>query len=108
VTGPTDRLPVPRPRPRASPAGRVLRAVSGVLAGGLVALAVGLVAAWYLASGAGVPGPGAGVLVGHGLAAVAAVVAQVRADRRPDGRGALAAWVVVALAAAVLVLQWWW
>jgi hypothetical protein len=77
--------------------------VSGVLAGGLVALAVALVSSWVIATRLGVPGPPVSFLVWHALAAVAAVVLQVRADR---ARSAGASAAVVVLAAAVLSALW--
>ncbi|GAA4559817.1 hypothetical protein [Pseudonocardia xishanensis] len=86
--------------------GRLLRGFSGVLAAGLVGLFVVLLAGWVFTTRTGSPGPGAGMLVGHGLAALAAVAAQVVADRRAGRRGALAAWVVIAL--AILVLGGYW
>jgi hypothetical protein len=46
------------------------------------------------------------MLVGHGLAAVAAVAAQLVADFRAGRQGAVAAWVVVGL--AVLILGGYW
>ncbi|MCO1657514.1 hypothetical protein [Pseudonocardia humida] len=85
-------------------AGRLLRGLTGVLAGGLVALLIALVIAWYVS---GTPGPGTGTLVWHALAAVVAVGAQVYADRHAGGRGAAAAVVVLATATALLVFQWW-
>jgi hypothetical protein len=83
-----------------------LRGFSGLLAGGLAALAVALYAVWFLADRSGSAGPGAGTLVWHTVAAVAAVVAQVYADRRAGARGAVAAVGVVAVTAAVLAAQW--
>jgi hypothetical protein len=85
---------------------RVLRGFSGVLAAGLVGLFVVLVAGWVFTTRTGSPGPGTAMLVGHGLAALAAVVAQVVADRRAGRTGAVAAWLVIAL--AVLVLGGYW
>ncbi|MEU7818909.1 hypothetical protein [Pseudonocardia sp. NPDC049154] len=86
--------------------GRVLRGTSGVLAAGLVGLFVVLLAGWAFTTRTGSAGPGTGMLVGHGLAAAAAVVAQVVADRRDGRAGALAAWLVVAIAAGVLGGYW--
>jgi hypothetical protein len=87
-------------------AGRVLRGVTGVLAGGLVALLVALGIAGVVSDNMDMPGPGTGTLVWHGVAAVIAVVAQVYADRRPGPRGVLAAVVVLVTAAALLFFQW--
>lgn len=87
-------------------AGRVLRGATGVLAGGLVALLLGLAFAWFVAQRAGTPGPGSGMLVWHALAAVGAVLVQRYADRRAGTPGAVAALGVVAIAAAVLAAFW--
>ncbi|WP_232660424.1 hypothetical protein [Pseudonocardia sp. TRM90224] len=81
-----------------------LRGFSGLLAGGLVLLALVLVATQFLA--AGTDGPGTSMLVWHGVAAVVAVGAQVHADRTPGPRGTVAALVVVGIAAAVLAFLW--
>lgn len=88
------------------PAGSWLRAVTGLLAGGLVALAVALACAWFVADRTGSAGPGPGTLVWHGIAAVAAVVAQRHADRHGDAIGTLAALAVAAVTVAVLAAQW--
>jgi hypothetical protein len=92
-------------RPLTQRRGR-LRAVSGVLTGGLVALALALVVAALLADRGSAPGPGTRTVVWHGLAAVVAVAAQRVADRRPDPAGATAAFAVVALTAAVVGALW--
>lgn len=98
----------PSPRSRAS-----LRAVSGVLAGGLVVLAVALGVAWVVATRTGSAGPRPGFLFWHGCAAVAAVGLQLRADRAPARRmagrdvgGIVAALAVVAISAVVLAALW--
>jgi hypothetical protein len=92
---------VTRPRSRS-----VLRGLSGVLVGGLVALALVLLAGWFYADRTGLPGPGLGVIVGHGVAAVAAVIAQVWVDRRRDRTGTLAAAVLAVLVVGGLTLTW--
>ena len=86
--------------------GRVLRGVSGIAAGGLVALFVVLLVGWVLTTRTGTAGPGAAMLVGHGIAAAAGVAGQVVADRRADRVGALAAAGVVVVAVAVLCGYW--
>ena len=91
---------------RAVTAGRVLRGLSGVLAGGLVVLLAALGVAWYLAGLEGSPGPGTGMLVWHLVAVVVAVPAQLYADRRAGPRGTTAALAVLATAALVLTSQW--
>ena len=91
-------------RPRRS----LLRGLSGLLVGGLVALALALVlvAGWFYADHTGLPGPGPGMLIGHVVAAVAAVAAQVWVDRRTDPVGRLAAAALAALVAGGLALVW--
>jgi hypothetical protein len=91
---------------RAVTAGRVLRGLTGVLAGGLVVLLVALGVAWFVSDRAQMPGPGTGLLVWSAVAVAVAVPAQVYADRRPGPGGAAAAVVVLLAAAALLVLQW--
>ncbi|MGI9000970.1 MAG: hypothetical protein ACR2GH_04825 [Pseudonocardia sp.] len=87
-----------------------LRAVTGLLAGGLVALVVVLGAAWFIASRTGTtapgPGPGPGTLAWHGVAAAAAVLAQRHADRHSGTGGTVAALAVIGVSAAVLAAQW--
>jgi hypothetical protein len=82
-------------------------ALSGVLAGGLVALAIAVCLAQWLAGSSGDPGPGSRAVVGHVLAALSAVVLQLVAERFPGRVATLAAWSVVVLAAAVLWFGWW-
>jgi hypothetical protein len=77
--------------------------VTGLLAGGLAVLALALVASWMVAPRLGLPGPAVDLLAWHLAAAVAVVVAQVRADR--SGRpGAVLA--VGGAALVVLGLLW--
>ena len=85
---------------------RLLRGLSGLLAGGLVALALALVVAWFLADQRAVAGPGAATLAGHAAAAVVAVAAQLVCDRRRGTGAALAALAVVLVTAVVLAVQW--
>ena len=54
----------------------------------------------------GSPGPGAVTLLVHSVAAVAAVAAQVYADRTPGPRGTLAAVGVIVTIAVVLTVEW--
>ena len=92
---------VTRSRPRS-----LLRDLSGVLAGGLVALTLVLLAGWFYADRAGLPGPGQGVVVGHCVAAVAVVIAQIWVDRRRDRIGTLGAAALAALVVVGLALVW--
>ena len=84
----------------------LLRGLSGLLVGGLVALALVLAAGWVYADRTGLPGPGLGMLIGHVVAAVVAVVAQVWVDRRTDRLGSLAAAGLAALIVGGLALVW--
>ncbi|GEL19972.1 hypothetical protein PA7_38090 [Pseudonocardia asaccharolytica DSM 44247 = NBRC 16224] len=84
----------------------MLRGCSGALAGGLVMLAVLLLAGWLLTTRTGSAGPGTGMLLGHWLAAVVAVAAQVVADHRVDRTGTLAALGVLGVGAATLGTYW--
>lgn len=88
-------------------ADRAARGLSGVLSAGLVALALTVCLAQWLAGSSGDPGPGAAVVAGHVLAALAAVVLQLAAERFRGRIATLAAWSVVVLAAAVLWFGWW-
>ncbi len=85
---------------------RLLRGLAGVLAGGMVVLALGITAVWFGAGRYGLPGPGADVVIGHLVGAAIAVVGQRVADRRPDRTGTIAAVVVVLLVAFVLGFAW--
>jgi hypothetical protein len=88
-------------------AGRgILRNLSGVLVGGLVALALVLLAGWLYADRVGLPGPGRGMLIGHGVAAAAAVAAQIWVDRHTGRAAALAAAGLAVLVTAGLTLVW--
>jgi len=84
-----------------------MRTLSGVLAAGLVVLAAALIAVWGFAATAGEPGPGAAMLFGHTVAAVAAVVLYRLAGRRTGRAGHLAALGPPALLLLLGVLFWW-
>ena len=86
---------------------RALRGLSGVLAGGLVALAVAVCAAQWLAGTSGRPGPGVAEVVKHVVAALAAVVLQVVADRLRGPLVALVSGSVLMIVAGVLWFSWW-
>ncbi|HEY2763856.1 MAG TPA: hypothetical protein VGJ13_07560 [Pseudonocardiaceae bacterium] len=103
-----DRITTRRRQPGGRQLGpRVLRLLSGVLAGGLVmlALAVGL-AKWFLES-SGHSGPGTPDVIGHAVAALSAVVLQLVVDRSRGPRAALAAALILVLVAGVLWFGWW-
>lgn len=85
---------------------RAPRALSGVLSGGLVALAIVVCVAQWLASTSSRPGPGVAAVAGHVIAALAAVLLQLAADHFQGRMAALAAWSVLLLATAVLWFAW--
>lgn len=85
---------------------RWLRGLSGLFAGGVVVLALVLVGAAVISGRDGSPGPGALTLAVHSVAALAAVVIQVYADRHDDPRGTLASIGVLGITAAVLAFEW--
>jgi len=90
------------------PGERATRGLSGVLAGGLVALAVAVCAAQWLAGTSGRPGPGMTTVVGHVVAALVAVALQLASERfRGRSVALLASWSVLVLAAGVLWFGWW-
>ncbi len=86
---------------------RVSRGLSGVLAGGLVVLAIAVCLAQWLASTSDRPGPGIAPVAGHVVAAAAAVALQQAADRSRGRSAALASYSIVVLTAAVLWFGWW-
>ncbi len=85
----------------------VSRAVSGVLTGGLVILAIVVLGAAIVASRRAVAGPTPSMVAFHLAVAAIAVVAQVLADRRGTTGAVGAAVVVVVLSAVLLWSQWW-
>jgi cobalamin biosynthesis protein CobD/CbiB len=85
---------------------KVVRGFTGLLAGGLVALVLALGVAWIIADAQGAPGPGPLRMIGHLVAAVVAVTAQRYVDRHLDGRGLVAAAVVLGVTVAVLLIAW--
>lgn len=85
---------------------RWLRALSGLLVGGLVVLAVALGVGWFVATRAGTPGPGPATLIWHGVGAGAAAALQLYADRHSDWRGTAAAAAAAGVTVVVLAVQW--
>jgi hypothetical protein len=85
---------------------RALRGLSGVLAGGLVALAVAVCAAQWLAGTSGRPGPGTATVAWHVSAALVTVALQLAADRLRGQVAVLASGSVLMIAAGVLWFGW--
>ncbi|WP_222719821.1 hypothetical protein [Actinokineospora xionganensis] len=83
------------------------RELSGALTLGLCVLALVVVGLQLLASSKGMPGPGFPVVLGHAVAAIAAVVFQRQADRRQGSVAVLPVLLVAALTAATIWFFWW-
>ncbi|MEU5841817.1 hypothetical protein [Rhodococcus sp. NPDC047139] len=86
---------------------RTGRAISGVVCGAVLVLAVVVCVAQYLAGERDFPGPGSVSVVAHVVAALVAVVAQVTADRRSGGAALLSSAVVIFTASILMLTQWW-
>ncbi|WP_410870480.1 hypothetical protein [Nocardia sp. A7] len=85
----------------------LVRAVSGVVAGGVLALLCVVVGAAVIGSRRDFPGPGAESLSWHVVAAVVVVVAQVFADRRRGMSTVFGSVAVLVTAGVLLWTQWW-
>lgn len=89
-----------------------IRALSGIVTGGLVALALAVVTISIVGNAPdltgirGFPGPGIASILMHVGAAVGAVFVQVLADRKRLGGAFVGLLVVLAIAGAVLWTQW--
>lgn len=86
---------------------RALRTLGGVMAAGMVVLALVVVGAAIVGARRGFPGPGGASVAWHVGAAIFVVLVQWRVDR---GRGPLVYGGVAAILVAVglvLVTQWW-
>jgi hypothetical protein len=84
-----------------------LRGVSGVLAVGIVLLALANIGVQFYANSRDLPGPGTLAVTAHVVAAVLVVVGQVVADRFADWRTPVASLAVMLISAATLWLFWW-
>lgn len=86
---------------------RVVRGISGIVAGGVVALALLVVAVGLVGWVRDFPGPGGAAMVWHIAAAAVVLFAQRRVDRGRGAAGVGAAVLVVGVAVALLWTQWW-
>ncbi|MFD4670802.1 hypothetical protein ACFWNN_13775 [Lentzea sp. NPDC058450] len=84
-----------------------LRAVSGVLAVGLVLLALGNIGVQFYANTRDLPGPGTLSVVAHVVAAVLVVGGQIVADRYADWRAPVASLGVFVVSGVTLWTFWW-
>ncbi|WP_241665869.1 hypothetical protein [Prescottella subtropica] len=86
---------------------RMLRVLSGVIAGGVVVLTAVVAGVAYLASNRDFPGPGRESLAAHVAASVVVIVLQVLADRRRGVAAAASSTAVLAVTGLLLWTQWW-
>jgi hypothetical protein len=101
-------LPGPeRPRQRPGRGAGAARAFTGSLAAGLLVLALGLAGMQYWANRQGQPGPGVPIVLGHFVAALAALVLQMIADRRRDLIGGLSAVAILVIVVGAIWMWWW-
>ncbi|SMD22196.1 hypothetical protein [Lentzea albidocapillata] len=84
-----------------------LRAVSGVLAVGMVLLALGNIGVQFYANSRDLPGPGTLSVVAHVVAALLVVGGQIVADRYADWKAPVASLAVFVVSAATLWTFWW-
>lgn len=85
----------------------ILRAVSGVLAVGMVLLALGNIGVQFYANSRDLPGPGGWSVTAHVVAALAAIGGQIVADRYADWRAPVSSLGVLVVAGATLWTFWW-
>lgn len=84
-----------------------LRAVSGVLAVGMVLLALGNIGVQFYANSRDLPGPGTLSVIAHVVAALLVVAGQIVADRYADWKAPVASLGVFVVSAATLWTFWW-
>jgi hypothetical protein len=85
----------------------ILRAVSGVLAVGMVLLALGNIGVQFYANSRDLPGPGTLSVTAHVVAALVVVAGQIVADRYADWKAPLASLAVLVVTGATLWTFWW-
>lgn len=85
----------------------ILRAVSGVLAVGMVLLALGNIGVQFYANSRDLPGPGGLSVTVHVVAALVAIAGQIVADRYADWRAPVSSLGVLVVAGATLWTFWW-
>jgi hypothetical protein len=84
-----------------------LRAVSGVLAVGMVLLALGNIGVQFYANSRDLPGPGTLSVTAHVVAAVLAIAGQIVADRYADWKAPVASLAVLVVTGTMLWTFWW-
>lgn len=86
---------------------KLIRGVSGLVAAGVVLLALVVVCATYLGSQRDFPGPGSASVTWHIAAAACAIVAQVVSDRKRGPVAFAGSTAVIGAAGLLLWTQWW-
>jgi hypothetical protein len=86
---------------------RVLRALSGLVAGGMVVLTLVVIGSAVLGLVRGFPGPGGASVAWHIGLTIVVLVAQIFSDRRRGFAAFSGAAVVFMAVGYLLVTQWW-
>ncbi|MRH91159.1 hypothetical protein GFY24_27590 [Nocardia sp. SYP-A9097] len=86
---------------------KVIRGLSGIVAGGTVVLVATVVGAAITGAQRGFPGPGASDVAWHVGAALLVSAAQIFADRRQGIASFFGCAVVFLIAGSLLWAQWW-
>lgn len=81
--------------------------MSGVLAVGMVLLALGNIGVQFYANSRDLPGPGTLSVTAHVVAAVLAIAGQIVADRYADWKAPVASLAVLVVAGTTLWTFWW-
>ncbi|GGU74720.1 hypothetical protein [Lentzea flava] len=85
----------------------ILRAVSGVLAVGMVLLALGNIGVQFYANARDLPGPGTLSVTAHVVAALLVVGGQIVADRYADWKAPIGSLAVLVVTGVTLWTFWW-
>lgn len=85
----------------------ILRAVSGVLAVGIVLLALGNIGVQFYANAQNLPGPGTLSVTAHVVAALLVIAGQIVSDRYADWKAPVASLAVLVVTGATLWTFWW-
>ncbi|MGY4099517.1 hypothetical protein ACW2Q0_08130 [Nocardia sp. R16R-3T] len=86
---------------------RVLRGLSGIVAGGMFVLALVVVGAAVIAARRGFPGPGGESVTWHVATSAIGIGAQIFSDRHRGSAAFYGSMVVFIVAGILLWSQWW-
>ncbi|MGW5109500.1 hypothetical protein [Nocardia sp. NPDC004123] len=86
---------------------KVVRGLSGVVAGGTLVLAATVVTTAIIGARRGFPGPGWAAVTWHVTAAASVLAAQIYADRHRGFAAFFGCLVVFVIAGYLLWAQWW-